>query len=880
MKDVVAVLENLDAGAFVLLGVATAVGWARRRDPSMLWLALAIVSLSLVSLLGRIPVLLHVTPPLLPQLSLIVFVGSGYALLRYRASLIPLPARWHVVAIVAMAAASVAFFGAEALVAARLAPASLETGAVIALVLVWSAAVVEAIVRFWLVARGLPAVQAWRLRSLSLGFGGLVAILLFAIAVGAVASTPAMQIAIQVIVLAIVPLLYISFSPPAWLRRQWRGSEEEGLRTFMQDLLLLREDRVTLATRALDWAMRLAGGATAVAFAADGSLIATRGLEKQQVDQVHSGIADLPAGVNRIALPGGDTSLLVVPIGNPGDAGRLAVLAGPFTPGFGADEISRVQQFMTAVAAALDRARLLEEVKTANARLVEADKHKSVFLASMSHELRTPLNAILGFSELLMDSTNGQFPAETRRRFLEQIHSSGKHLLGLINDILDLSKVEAGQMELRLQMVSVGEVVGQVVKTIEPLAAQKEVTVEAQAGSAGDIEADAGKFKQMLLNLLSNALKFTPQGGTVKIVARRLPEAVEVAVADTGIGIAKSDQVRIFDEFQQVDSSIGRQQPGTGLGLSLTQRFAMLHGGDVRVQSELGKGSVFTLRMPLVAFQGEKNRSGRAMTVGHANGNASLPLVLVVEDDPLAAELLARQLDRAGFRAEIESSGSNVVAKAAALQPAVITLDVLLPDLDGWEVLARLKHDEATRAIPVIVISVVDSPELGLALGALDYFVKPVIAKDLIARLAKFNLTRKIAGNKVEVLVVDDELANRDWLSGILGPAGFNVISASGGAQAIELTRSRKPDLVLLDLMMPGVSGFDVVEALRADPATRHTPIMVLTAKDLTIADKRHLNGQVSTILKRGSTGATDLIVMLHEVIAQRAQEASEARRT
>jgi signal transduction histidine kinase/CheY-like chemotaxis protein len=776
-----------------------------------------------------------------------------------------------------MTAATVSFFVAEALVAARVAPASLQTAVVIALILIWSAAVVEPIVRFWLAARGLPAVQAWRLRSLSLGFGGLVAILLFAITVGAAASSPAAQVAIQVTVLVIVPLLYISFSPPAWLRREWRASEEEGLRVFMQDLLLLNEDRLTLAARALDWAMRLTGGASAAAFSADGFALAARGLGHSQVEEVRLGIAGLPLGVSRIALGGEDTSLLVVPIGGTGDAGRLAVLAGPFTPGFGSDEISRVQQFMTAVAAALDRARLLEQVKDANARLVEADKHKSVFLASMSHELRTPLNAILGFSELLIDSTDGQFPLETRKRFLEQIHSSGKHLLGLINDILDLSKVEAGQMELRLEVVSVGELVGQVLTTIEPLAAQKKVTVEAEVGSAGSIEADAGKFKQMLLNLLSNALKFTPQGGSVKISARRLPDAVEIDFADTGIGIAATDHVRIFQEFQQVDSGISRQQTGTGLGLSLTKRFAMLHGGDVRVESDLGKGSVFTLRMPLVATSTEKARSVPGPALVSFNGNGSLPLVLVVEDDPLAAELLARQLHRAGFRAEVVAKGSEVVSKATSLQPAVITLDILLPDLDGWEILARLKHDEATRAIPVVVISVVDTPELGLALGAMDYFVKPVIAKDLIARLGKFNLTRNVAGDKAEVLVVDDEAANREWLSGILEPAGFNVVTASGGAQAIDLARSRKPDLLLLDLMMPEVSGFDVVQALRADPTTRQLPIMVLTAKDLTSADKRHLNGQVSTILRRGSTGANDLIVMLNEIIAQRAGAANVA---
>jgi signal transduction histidine kinase/DNA-binding response OmpR family regulator len=568
--------------------------------------------------------------------------------------------------------------------------------------------------------------------------------------------------------------------------------------------------------------------------------------------------------------------VLAIPIGTPGEAGQVAVLAGPFTPGFGPDEISRVQQFMTAVAAALDRAQLLERLKDANLRLIEANKHKSVFLASMSHELRTPLNAILGFSELLIDSTGDQISAPNKMRFLEQIHSSGQHLLGLINDILDLSKIEAGQMELRLQIVGVGEMVQQVIDTIEPLAAQKEIRVEADAGSAGEIQADAGKFKQMLLNLASNAIKFTPAGGSVKITAVRLPSAVEITFTDTGIGIGESDQSRIFHEFQQVDSSVGRQQTGTGLGLSLTQRFAKLHGGSVRVHSELGKGSAFTLQMPLVAAGVEPARAPVGVAHGHRNGNAALPLILVVEDDPAAGELLARQLDRAGYRTEIVSAGSEVVEKARMLRPMAITLDVLLPDLDGWEVLNRLKKDEVTCTIPVIVISVVDNPELGMALGALDYFVKPVAAQDLISRLAMFNIRGKAKSGDVEVLVVDDEAANREWLKNILEPAGFKVIEATGGAAAIELAKGRRPDLLLLDLMMPNVSGFDVVDAIRSDEATRQIPIMVLTAKDLTRADKLNLNGQVSTILRRGSTRGSDLLVVLREVIAKRAVEGKQ----
>jgi CheY-like chemotaxis protein len=253
-----------------------------------------------------------------------------------------------------------------------------------------------------------------------------------------------------------------------------------------------------------------------------------------------------------------------------------------------------------------------------------------------------------------------------------------------------------------------------------------------------------------------------------------------------------------------------------------------------------------------------------------------LPLILVVEDDPAAAELLARQLDRAGYRTEVVSTGSEVLEKARALKPVAITLDVLLPDLDGWEVLNQLKNDEKTCTIPVIVISVVDNPELGIALGALDYFVKPVAAQDLIGRLGMFNLSGKAKSGEMRVLVVDDEAANREWLKEILVPAGFKIIEAPGGAEAIKLAKSRKPDLVLLDLMMPEVSGFDVVEAMRSDEATRQIPIMVLTAKELTEADKRNLNGQVSTILKRGSTGASDVLVVLREVIAKRTPEAVE----
>ncbi len=736
---------------------------------------------------------------------------------------------------------------------------------VLALLVVWIACVGEPTVRFWLVAKNLPAVLAWRLRSLSLGFGGMVLVLLVAISVGLLVRQVAVQIAIELVVLLIVPLLYASFAPPVWLRRQWRAGEEEGLRAFMEELLI-SEDRDSLASRSLEWGIRLVGGGSGVLFDAAGVASTSRGLEPRQIVDLARRLPQLPEGVSRIDIDGVESAVISVPVRGLSGSGTLVIVAGPFTPGFGSDEMNRMQQLMSASVTALDRRHLIVKLEESNAALLEANKHKSVFLANMSHELRTPLNAIIGFSELLTDARDGQFDQATRTRFLGQILTSGKHLLSLINDILDLSKVEAGQMELRLQPVSIAEAVEQVLRTVEPLAGKKEIRMQSQLDWSGDILADAGKLRQMLLNLVSNAIKFTPEQGSVTITASRLKDMVEISVADTGIGIDAAEQKKIFQEFHQVDHGPGRKHEGTGLGLALTKRFALLHGGDVRVTSQPDRGSMFTLVLPLRSVA----PAGEIALPAAMNGHGQGPLVLVVEDDPAAAELLTRQLIGAGYRTEVARTGNEALAKARELQPAAITLDIILPEVDGWEVITRLKSDASTSAIPVVVVSVVDNPELGLALGAIDYFVKPVEAKELIARLNRFNFKDRGADGEVRVLVVDDEEANRSWLARALEPAGFTVLPASGGREAIDLAKSLKPDLVLLDLMMPEVTGFDVVEALRADPETRETPIMVLTATNLTEDDKRSLNGRVSEILSRKSVASADIVGLLKRVVAHR----------
>jgi signal transduction histidine kinase/DNA-binding response OmpR family regulator len=630
----------------------------------------------------------------------------------------------------------------------------------------------------------------------------------------------------------------------------------------MQDTLLLGEDPVMMADKALEWAMRLVGGAAAVVFDGTGGRVGARGLDAGQLKNLARRLPQLTEGVNRISLEGVDRTLFVLRIAGTGPDGHLVVLAGPFSPNFGGDELSRVQQFMTALAAAVDRARLLTELKAANAELLEANRHKTVFLANMSHELRTPLNSILGFSEMLIDAPNGQFPEATRARFLEQIHSSGKHLLGLINDILDLSKVEAGQMDLRLTKVSVAAVASQVAGTVEPLAAHKHIKLQLETAGAGQIVADESKLRQMILNLVSNAIKFTPEDGTVILAAAQVADRMLISVADTGIGIAEKDIKRIFTEFQQVDSGVNRTQQGTGLGLALTRSFAALHGGEVRVESNLGKGSRFTIDLPIDAHHAHAAAAPDG-GVTEVAGHRSLALVLIVEDDPAAAELLARQIARGGFRTKVARTGTEALTMVNELKPDAITIDVLLPDMDGWEILKRLKEDRVTSGIPTILVSVVDNRELGAALGANDYFVKPVDAKELVKRLGTFDLKNKAGGRPTRILIVDDQPANREWLKHVLEPAGFKVIIAKGGREGIELARSRQPDLVMLDLVMPDVDGFEVVEALGENALTNQIPIMILTAKQLTEADVAQLSGHVATIIERGSIEDVDLLAKL-----------------
>src|SRR5581483_10323848 len=377
------------------------------------------------------------------------------------------------------------------------------------------------------------------------------------------------------------------------------------------------------------------------------------------------------------------------------------------------------------------------EMEKANRDLAHANRQKSQFLANMSHELRTPLNAIIGFSEVLLDPVLNQMPDEQRLHFISNIQRSGRHLLGLINDILDLSKVEAGRMELHLERLAVAEVIQSSIDIVRPMASKKGIVIRTHCEPAeATIVADPARLKQILYNLLSNAVKFTSEGGSVDVSAMVSTDEARLAVRDTGVGVKPENHRLIFEEFRQADEGLNRQEEGTGLGLALVRKLTELHGGTVELESELGRGSCFTVTLPtsalLAAPQRAESSSGMLTGEGPRPG---APAVVVIEDQREASELLSLHLTQAGYAVHRVSDADQALDVVTRLQPFAVTLDLLMPGRDGWDLLQTLKSDAATRDIPVVVVSVVDEAKRGLDMGAAEYLVKPIDGAALVASL-------------------------------------------------------------------------------------------------------------------------------------------------
>jgi PAS domain S-box-containing protein len=523
-----------------------------------------------------------------------------------------------------------------------------------------------------------------------------------------------------------------------------------------------------------------------------------------------------------------------------------------------------------------------------------ANRTKSEFLANMSHELRTPLNSIIGFSDILLERVFGELN-EKQLRYINNISSSGKHLLELINDILDLSKVEAGKMELHYSEFSINSVFEEVIVFLAPLAQKKSLEIAFNVESVTTLEADRGRLIQVLYNLVSNAIKFTPDGGKIYVSCKKSGNRAFISVTDTGIGISSEDQRKIFQPFTQIDASASRQYCGTGLGLALVKKTVNLHQGDIWVESDVGRGSTFIFAIPLrkpvesrkanevgleeIIMEFKMNKAEALSVKGCVEDlqeeielpeiyppekkDARQGLVLVVDDDKNSNELLSIVLREAGYSVTSLYSGKNVLKVAKKLKPDIITLDVFLPDTNGWLVLKQLKNDAMTASTSVLIISITNNNELGIALGATYSFTKPVKRAELMGSLKE--ITSKLRFENPKVLIVDNDENTVELLNSMIEPEGFEVTKAYGGREGLQkLFSEQQPDILILDLMMPEVSGFDIISRMRADERTKDIPLIVCTSGEFTEKNIDELNGELEehfiSIMKKGTFGRKELI--------------------
>jgi PAS domain S-box-containing protein len=494
----------------------------------------------------------------------------------------------------------------------------------------------------------------------------------------------------------------------------------------------------------------------------------------------------------------------------------------------------------------------------------QATRFKDQFLSTMSHELRTPLNAILGFSELITDERYGALN-ERQRRYIDHISTSGKHLLRLINDLLDLSKIQSGRFELALENVSIETALGEVISAVRPLADRKAQTLACDVEKKHlTVRADATRLKQVLFNIVGNAIKFTPDGGRIQLRASAADDRVSIEVCDDGPGIPAEEQQRIFEPFYLLRAA-GDVKEGSGLGLAISQRLVELHGGQLGLRSTLGQGSCFFFSLPA----GEGAVTSAEPVENIMRNPKSAPLVLVVEDDPATLQLISSQLTSAGYEVAPCTDPTKACDLAAYFQPDAITLDLFMKPMSGWEVLVELKGKQATEQIPVIVLTVIEQPNMGAILGADEYLVKPVEKAVFLAAVERCLKSRGGSAPKQPILVVEDHAPTREIILDLLHTNGYGAHAVSDGCSAREFVGKALPGLVVLDLLLPDATGFDLIAEWRGDPRTAEIPIFVLTSKDLSQDETKYLRANAEFLVHKQEDWRAALLKRMQRAIPQ-----------
>ncbi len=529
----------------------------------------------------------------------------------------------------------------------------------------------------------------------------------------------------------------------------------------------------------------------------------------------------------------------------------------------------REQSFLSLIAnelaVGISRRGLIDELRVKNVdleiqRAQTQDAHETLkkFLAFFSHELRSPLNSIIGFSELILTEMP-RLDVATVASYTTSISQSGKHLLQLINDILDLSKLEAGKLELHYMSIPIRQFVEGLASSLRPQLEEKKLAFDITiADELDDIVADDIRLKQILLNLATNAIKFSHAEQKIVINIRRVENTVEFSVKDSGVGIRADELPRLFQPFQQTSAG-SKKKEGTGLGLSITKKLVELHGGSIAAVSELGKGSTFIVRMPMM-INSQGDRADVAAGIAGILTPSSVPQrVLIVEDKPHARQILQSYLSEAGYEIETAANGIEALEKAKQWKPDVITLDILLPIKDGWQVLRELKQHPLCKNIPVIIISMLDERNVGFGLGAVDYFVKPVQKDALLESLRKATSTLKFQ-QSAKILVIDDDRSVIDLVQVILEAEGCTVMKAMDGREGLRLAQEELPDLIILDLVMPEISGFNVAYQLKHNPKTQLIPVIVMTSMEIDDETREQLQGFVVGLFKKSGFTKKDLL--------------------